>query len=61
MNLVLDISFAKIDFNFNFSYAYVWVCTHVNAGAHSLKRVLDPYLGTGITGNCELPDVGAGN
>lgn len=38
----LDISFVKNDFILNFSYVYVWVCTHVNAGVHSLKRVLDP-------------------
>lgn len=38
----LDISFVKNDFILNFSYVYVWVCTHVNAGAHSLKKVLDP-------------------
>lgn len=38
----LDISFVKNDLILNFSYVYVWVCTHVNAGAHSLKTVLDP-------------------
>lgn len=43
MNLVFRYFFCKKnDFILNFSYVYVWIFTHVNAGAHSLKRVLDP-------------------
>lgn len=40
-------------------YVYVNVC-YVHMGACEASQV-DGSPGTGVTGNCELPDMGAGN
>lgn len=42
---------------------YVFECgfVHMNAGAQVVqKRAIDP-IGTGVTGGCELPELGIGN
>lgn len=45
-----------------FNYAFLCMCGCVSKQVQVLKRLqASDSLGVGVTGDCELPDMGAGN